>query len=166
MFETILIVLALIGITVIEGISVGTGLAAMFIAAIFWAAALVMLLKGLKPAAKALGLKAAAYTLLLALLFGFNIINGRTGRQGAESIAAACDTYKVQKGEYPESLAQLVPEYMKAIPPAKVSLRWSQYWLKDNKVMFASQPGMAVSFYDLAAKKWGFVSANKLFEKN
>lgn len=164
MFETIVMLLALIGITILEGISVGTGLAAMFIAAVFWAAALALLLKGRKPAARELGLKAAAYTLLIALLFGLNLINGRVGKQGAERITAACEAYKTRNGAYPEALQQLVPEYLKYIPPAKLSLRWSHYWLRDNKLMFASEPGMVVSFYDLNAKEWGFVPTNKMFD--
>jgi hypothetical protein len=154
MIETILVVSGLTGIAVLEGSTVGVFIAAAVFAAAFWSAALWRTLKG-SQGARAFALKAAAYTLLVALLFVLNALNRRVGRQGAERIAAACEEYKTRKGAYPESLELLVPAYLKNIPPAKVSLRWSRYWLKDNQVLYVSEPGLVVAYYDLAAKERG-----------
>jgi len=163
--ETILVMAGLMGIAVIEGSSVGAFIAAASVSAVFWLAALWQAVKGSRPRAKEFALKAAAYMLLIALLFGLNAENKRVGRRGAERLAAACEAYKVQKGGYPESLSQLVPEYIKNIPPAKISLRWSRYWLRDNQVMFVGEPGLVVVSYDLAAKRWDHYGMYKILEK-
>ena len=161
--ETIIFIMALIGIAFIEGITAGTGMAAIFIMTVFGIMALVMVLKGSKAKAKEFGIKAGAYIILVAVLFGLNIMNGRIGTCGAERIAAACEEYKAKTGEYPEILEKLVPDYIKVIPAAKLSLRWSRYWLEDNKIIFVREPGVVVVTYDLIAKKWGFIPAKKIF---
>ncbi|HAT72033.1 MAG TPA: hypothetical protein DCS63_04380 [Elusimicrobia bacterium] len=162
--ETILIMAGLTGLAVLEGSSVGAFVMAAAVSGAFWIAALWQAAKGGKPRAKEFALKAAAYMVLIALLFGLNAANKRIGRLGMERIAAACEAYKAQKGTYPEALAQLAPEYIKNIPPAKASLRWSRYWLKGNQIMFASEPGLVVAYYDLAAKEGGYVGMYKMLE--
>ncbi|HBA59529.1 MAG TPA: hypothetical protein DCZ92_01640 [Elusimicrobia bacterium] len=162
--EVTLIILVLFGVTILEGASVGAGLAGMGVAAAFGAASVVMLLKKQKPRASEFAIKAAVSILAVMLLFGFSKLNGRIGRQGAESIAAACDEYKTKTGSYPASVEQLVPGYLSRIPAAKIALRWNHYWLKDNKVLFAGEPGMYILSYDLAAKQWGNIPTDKLFK--
>lgn len=154
----------LTGIAVLEGSSVGAFIMALVVSGVFWMVALWQAAKGSRPRAKEFALKAAAYMLLIALLFGLNAANKRIGRQGAERIAAACEAYRAQKGAYPEALAQLVPEYIKSIPPAKASLRWSRYWLRGDRIMFASEPGLVVAYYNLAAKEQGYTGMYKMLE--
>ena len=163
--ETILILLGLAGIAVMEGSSVGAFMAAAVIAAALWLTALVLTLKDRKPRAKEFALKAAAYTLLIGALFGLNSASNHMGRRGAERIAGACEAYKARKGIYPASLAQLEPEYIKNLPPAKISLRWSRYWIKDGQVMYVGEPGLVVVTYDLAAKTWGHLGMYKMLEE-
>lgn len=162
MFEVILLVLVLFGITILEGVSAGPGLAGMFAAAAFLAASLVLLLKKRRTDAAGFAVKAGICAAAVLLLFVFGKSNAARGRKGAERIAAACEEYKARNGAYPDSLAQLAPGYIDRVPAAKVSLRWSQYWLRDGKVMFAGEPGMYMVTYDLAAKKFGHIPAGRM----
>jgi len=164
MIELTLTLLALLGISILNGSTLGSFLAASVMALVFAIASAWQAIKG-RSRAKEYVWKTAACLGVIALLFGLNAANKRAGRTGVEKIAVACESYKAKTGAYPSSLDQLVPEQLGHLPVAKYSLWWSRYWLSDNRVMFAVEPGLLVSFYDLASKEWGAAGMYKVLEK-
>ncbi|WP_426753961.1 hypothetical protein [Myxococcus sp. Y35] len=61
----------------------------------------------------------AAFTMYLALRPGRKA--SERARRNAEALIAACRAYQVKHGRLPDTLAQLVPEFLAELPPAKFS---------------------------------------------
>ncbi|MBI5625070.1 MAG: hypothetical protein HY924_14935 [Elusimicrobia bacterium] len=65
------------------------------------------------------GLAAGLFVLGAGLaVAGVRVNNGIAARR-AESVVAACVRYREAKGSFPESLSELVPEFLPAVPRAK-----------------------------------------------
>ena len=69
---------------------------------------------------------AAVAVLMLAATLGSIRWNASRAQEQGQAIARACENFKAQSGQYPETLEQLVPKYLAAIPPGKVTYgsRW------------------------------------------
>lgn len=91
-------------------------------------------------------------------------------RQRAGAVVSACETFKQARGEYPKALAELVPQYLPAVPPARklgVSGRHDFQYFQAGPNQFTSGTNLHVllyvaippfgkSYYVLEEKKWGF----------
>ena len=60
------------------------------------------------------------YMVAALLALGVKVLNTSLAHERADSIIAAVEQYKTKKGAYPERLNQLVPEFLPAIPRAKI----------------------------------------------
>jgi predicted PurR-regulated permease PerM len=163
MFEIIVFGFALGVVYMFSGAYFVPVIAAMVTAGIFGAAALIMVLKKQKPRAKELVLKAGVFVLFAGLIFGFGRLNNSHARNGAVRLASICEEYKSKIGAYPDGFAKLIPEYIKEIPSAKLTVVWAQYRLVDSKIMFVLEPGLLAKSYDLATKKWRVVPVSRMF---
>jgi predicted PurR-regulated permease PerM len=163
MFEILIFGFALLSVYVISGTYLTPVIAAVITAGILSAGALVMVLKQRKPRAKELALKAGAFVLFAALIFGFGRLNNIHARRGAVQLANVCEQYKSKTGAYPDGFAKLIPDYIKDIPVAKITVMWAQYRLVDNKIMFVLEPGLLAESYDLATKKWHISEVAEMF---
>jgi len=67
-------------------------------------------------------------------------LNNIHARHGAVRLANICERYKSKTGAYPDGFAKLIPEYIKDIPAAKITVLWAQYRLVDSKIMFVLEP--------------------------
>jgi hypothetical protein len=165
MFEITVFGFALLVIYLVSGTYFTPVIAAIITAGMFGAAALVLALMKRTPRAKELALKAGAFVLFGALIFGCGRLNNVHARRGAVQLASVCEAYKVKTGTYPDSFGKLIPEYLKDIPAAKFTVTWAQYRLVDNKIMFVLEPGLLAEGYDLATKKWHIAEVSEMFPR-
>lgn len=161
--ETILFMFAILGIALLQGVSYGPALASGSIAVLLAAAALMYRLKGKGDRAKALALKAAAFALLVGVLFALKAANRGIALRGAEDLAAACEAYKARTGAYPGSLDMLVPADIPVLPRAGLSLSWGRYLLRDGSIFHVTEPGLVAGRYDLEARTWKRVRFSEMF---
>lgn len=166
MFEVIIIGAVLFGMYILNGTAVIPEMTGLSAAAVFAVAALVFAAKKDTVRAKDLGVKAVVLVIVCGVIYGAAFLNQGKAIRGAERIAAACEAYKAKNGAYPETIAKLIPEYLKSVPRAKVAIMWAQYRLKDERVMYVLDPWvMMAGYYDLQTKKPGFAPMNEMFPK-
>lgn len=164
MFEVIIIGAVLFGMYILNGTAVIPEMTGLSAAAVFAVAALVFAAKKNTVRAKDLGVKAAVLAIVCGVIYGAVFLNQGKAIRGAERIAEACEAYKAKNGTYPETIAKLVPEYLKSVPRAKVAVMWAQYRLKDERVMYVLDPWvMMAGYYDLTLKKPGFAPMHEIF---
>ena len=163
MMETILFVLAMLGIALLQGVSYGPALASASIAVLLAAAALAFRLRGNGARARELGMKAAAFAVLVGALFALKTINRGIAARGTEQLTSACEAYKSRTGSYPASLDLLVPGEISSLPRAGLSLSWGRYLLRDGRIFHVTEPGLMAGSYDLAGKSWKSVRFSEMF---
>jgi len=71
--------------------------------------------------------RAAIPLVTLAVVLGNSAVQSRIAKANAERIIAACEKFRAGNGRFPNTLDELVPEYMQFIPRAKYSLEWDKY---------------------------------------
>ena len=69
----------------------------------------------------------------LGVVFGNAWLQARTAHANAELIIHACTQYQIDKGQYPKTLGDLVPEYLHSVPRAKYALSFGGYDYFCNK---------------------------------
>jgi hypothetical protein len=79
----------------------------------------------------------------------------------ANKIISSLDKYQKAHGKYPDSLAELVPEYLESIPIPQWGVRsWSYERSESGSSFFMSVKRWASSYemyyYDHDYKRWGF----------
>jgi hypothetical protein len=163
MFETILFAAVLAAVYILHGAFAIPMAAAVMTAAALGVAALTVLVRGNKPRAGNLGLKAAVFLGLCLALYGLKALNESKAVRGARTIAAACAEYKAKTGAYPDGLRALVPEYLKDIPAARFTIMWAQYRLVDGRVMYVLEPGLLAAAYDIETGERRVVKAAEMF---
>jgi hypothetical protein len=93
-----------------------------------------------------------------------DLVHGR-----AERIITACEQYRTKTGRYPETLEQLVPDYLPEIPSAQRSLltdprfRYAitgpNMWIKNpntHVLEYTSVPPLGKTFYVFETREWRF----------
>lgn len=97
----------------------------------------------------------------LAVLFSI-YINNSIATERAERIISALKSYHAERGEYPEDIYDLIPDYINKIPKAKYSFMNSRftYSVEDGKhvLSFMVLPPHGRSYYALEDGKWGFMN--------
>ena len=74
-----------------------------------------------KPRLRYYGCKLIIYTVLVGASVGFYLFDLSIARSRAEVIIAAAEQYHDDKGGYPETLQQLVPDYLAEIPAPRIA---------------------------------------------
>lgn len=76
-------------------------------------------------------------------------------RNTAAPLFAALTRFKVDNGQYPSQLNQLVPEYIHEIPSATVGEEW-EYWREDDGDGFqlSRRKGKSFYYYKSQYDKW------------
>jgi hypothetical protein len=87
-------------------------------------------------------------------------INQSIAASRADRLLAAIEVYRVEQGEYPRDLEQLVPRYVPKIPCAKYSLYSKNFQYqydpvkKEGYLMYTSIPPFGRRIVELGTKKW------------
>lgn len=86
--------------------------------------------------------KSLIYTVMVIGVFGANYLNNQMARERAISLIGKINEYKADKGEYPLTLEELLPEYAASIPVPKYTLGFM-----DNSFHYVNNDGSALLWY-------------------
>ncbi len=136
-----------------------TGLA---VAAILGLLVAYRLIKGEKGRAGSVAVKALVFVGLFLIALGLDVANKKIAMSRAETIIAACRSYKDKTGAYPETLQALVPEYMTTVPRAKYTVLWNTFHYHEGRLAWMLVPMTVMPSYDLSAGKWSFAAQDAL----
>ena len=109
-----------------------------------------------KPKLRYFGYKAIIYTVMVAASFGFHAWDVSIARARAEGVIEAVDHYHRDKGAYPQSLQQLVPAYLTAVPTPRIG-PGVFYYLgapDDPHLMYADFPPFGRASWSFNDRKW------------
>jgi hypothetical protein len=74
---------------------------------------------------------AGVYVVTLAVVWGYIAYNNRLAARRASEVIAACRAYEARHGQLPNTLTDLVPTFLPAVPRAKYTLMSAdfRYWV-------------------------------------
>lgn len=79
-------------------------------------------------------------------------------RQRADEVIAALNKYQAQRGNYPDKLEALVPEFLPAVPDARISLTQNQFYYhataKSHDLSYIVIPPFGLNSYNLENGRW------------
>jgi hypothetical protein len=97
---------------------------------------------------------------VLAILSNF-LFNRHLGHVNARLIIKAVEDYRVEKGKYPERLADLVPQYFSKVPRAAIRFSSNKYYYLHHKdyhsLMWAEAPPFGRRTYHFENKEWSYI---------
>lgn len=101
------------------------------------------------------------YLLMSLLIFTSISLNNKIARNRAEMLIATCEKYKDKNSEYPESLSDLVPDFIKEIPVAKYTLTSNRFFYISSKnshiLFYTSMPPSGRPTYSFEKQKWVYI---------
>lgn len=115
-------------------------------------------MRGAKEKAGASAAKALMFAGMFIAALGLDAANKSIAMSRAETIIAACRSYKDKTGAYPETLQVLVPEHLKSVPRAKYTVLWSAFHYRNGRLAWMLVPMTVMPSYDLNAGKWSFAA--------
>lgn len=74
-----------------------------------------------KPRLRAVGTKLLIYCAMFGISFGFYTYDLALARERAQVVIAAVERYQAQNDRYPDSLADLVPDFLPAVPRPRIT---------------------------------------------
>ena len=100
------------------------------------------------------------FIMAVAVLAYIQLGNSRAGKK-AEVLIAACEEYRTVHIAYPESLTDLVPDFIDKIPKAKYAYAAGQFHYvsrKDSHLLwYVLFPPFGKKVYSFETKEWGFL---------
>ena len=101
------------------------------------------------------------YLLMSILIFTSIFINNKLARSRAEMLIATCERYKDKNSEYPESLSNLVPDFINEIPVAKYTLNSNNFFYISSKnshfLSYTTMPPFGRQMYSFEEQKWTYI---------
>ena len=98
--------------------------------------------------------------LAVVTIFGLIQANAAIARGRAAGIIAACERYKARHGQYPERLADLVPDHLPKIPRANFTFTAAKFhyiaYEEKHLLIFSIRTPFGRAMYDLEEKKWKY----------
>jgi hypothetical protein len=109
-----------------------------------------------KPKQRFYGSKLIIYAILVMSSFGFHSYDLSLARSRAETVIAAVDQYHKDKGEYPQTLQNLVPVYLAEIPKPRIAPGRFYYLggLKEPHLMYEEFPPFGRVSWSFAEREW------------
>ena len=111
-----------------------------------------------RPRLKQILAAAGIYALMALSIISMNKLNNRIAVHRTKTLAAACERYRSKYGAYPNRLVDLSPEFMPAVPAAKIGLAPEpfRYIASRNRhtLLYVEAPPFGIRMYNLEEKKW------------
>jgi amino acid transporter len=102
--------------------------------------------------------KAAIYGCMVVLICVAFVANNMLAVRRTDGVIASCERFRAKTGTYPEKLAQLVPDYLAVIPPAKLVMNGDSFFYvarpDNHAVCYTTVVPYGSSCYWLEQKKW------------
>lgn len=158
-------VVAAAALYLIDALYLGQGALAGLLTAIMVVTGLIHVVRGLfgdrarvTRGAVLIGLYAAMMLLVVLTIRASN----REARVRADRVIAALQGYREARGTYPEHLAELVPEFLPAVPRAKDTFAFGEFtytWHEDSGgfLMYTDIPPFGRPYYDLRSGTWKYM---------
>ncbi|MBF0336212.1 MAG: hypothetical protein HQL05_00120 [Nitrospirae bacterium] len=90
-----------------------------------------------------------------------NEINDDISKERASLIIDTCERYKVKNDHYPNTLSQLIPEFLPSIPVARYSLASNEfhYHASDDSpiLWYMARPPFGKQVYSFEQKRWKYL---------
>ncbi len=155
---------------------VGKSIAGAFVL-IFWDAALsgsflmsflvcpiwflVSILKNLiqRPGWKIALFRIAIPVATLGLVLANNDYQYKMAESNAAQIVTACEQFHAATGKYPQTLDELVPQYLPSVPPAKYCLLFGEfrYWKDSPMLVWCVVPPYGRAIYNFEERRWNYL---------
>lgn len=114
-----------------------------------------------KPLLKKQFAACGIYFLMSLLIFGSNYLNNQIARSRAEMLIETCEKYRNKNNEYPESLTDLVPDFISEIPVAKYTLNSNRFYYisseDSHSLFYMAVPPYGRPTYSFEKKKWVYI---------
>ena len=156
-------VLVLAGLYFFDSWFTGQGLLSLLVsflgAIVLGVGALTAIVRGRKAWATSRAARALVYVLLAGATVATLRFHAWTAEAGSLRIIDACKGYHARHGDYPAGLADLVPEFLAAIPRAKYTGLYGefQYWTSSpdsHTLMYVAVPPAGRRLYNFEAGRW------------
>jgi hypothetical protein len=114
-----------------------------------------------RPGWKLAILRLAIPPLTLGLVMANDAAQYRIGKANASRIIAACEEFHTANSKYPQTLDELVPRYLPAVPRAKYCLELGEfrYWNMEDHPMLVWYvvPPFGRKIYTFDDRRWGYI---------
>jgi hypothetical protein len=105
--------------------------------------------------------KSLIYTIMAVSVLGANYLNNNIARQRAESLIAKIEKYKVDNGNYPPQLKELIPKYIDSVPVAKYALGFNRFYYINGRddvlLLYVHFPPYGRPMYSFNRKEWTII---------
>ena len=102
--------------------------------------------------------KMALYLGAAALVLATIQIDLHFARQRADTLIAALNQYQARYGNYPDKLDKLVPEFLPAVPDARISLTQNQFYYhataNSHDLSYIVIPPFGLNSHNLESGRW------------
>ncbi len=102
----------------------------LFLAVVFWFIPAALCSLDRMRVALTFALAAVVYVVTIGAIFGALWANNRLAERNAVPVIVAIDRFEAEHGRYPESLEQLIPVYINAIPSATFTVGCRRFTYK------------------------------------
>jgi hypothetical protein len=103
----------------------------------------------------------AIYMASVVLVFVLNAMNNRIAATRAEGIISSVKAFHAKNGRYPESLNNLVPEFLDHIPLAKYTLSQNRFLYQVTEgraaLIYVEVPPFGHPIYRFSEDKWDYM---------
>lgn len=141
----------------------GQGLFSMLVAAggvvLLTIGAIWASMGGTTPPARSRALRAGLYLALGIAAYGTATFHRITAEQHADRVIEACRAFETRRGRLPDRLADLVPEFLAAVPLAKYTLAYNRFTYSTfdagrHTLMYTTLPPFGRRIYHFEARRW------------
>jgi hypothetical protein len=146
-----------------DGLIVGQGVLGVFVFLVVFLAGGIRILMAVRRKEHALvrlhAARVGIYCLMAAAIIATIYVNNRIASRQAERVIAACRQYEAKFHRLPDSLQEVVPEFLPGIPRAKYTLLYGDfaYFVSDEKkhhLYYVAFPPFARAIYSFESNRW------------
>jgi hypothetical protein len=109
-------------------------------------------------------IKAWIYLVAAILIFVSIGVQNRMADRRAIAIGKACLSFRAKYNRYPQTLQELVPEFMPSVPPARYSLGGHDSFIyiprldsREPMLFYEAVPPFGRKFYHMESGEWGWL---------
>jgi len=103
----------------------------------------------------------AVYFVAVILVFVLNAWNNSMARSRAEVLISAVKSFHARNQRYPNSLEELVPQFIDRVPLAKYTFTFNNFWYRtsaESTVLFYVEvPPFGRPTYSFTRNEWGYL---------
>lgn len=102
----------------------------------------------------------AIYSIAAILAIGANLLNNKIAHDRSEVLVSAVKSFHVKYSRYPNSLNELVPEFIDAVPLAKYTIMGQFRYIHNTEtplLLYVKLPPFGRPTYSFRENRWGYI---------